>query len=298
MNTTGLSARRMLALSATMLVTLAIVAIATAGTMAASAARARPDSAISDQRTWIPRLVETFEGSAEVNESMYVTRSPSPAWWLVSGAGLTIGGGVGSTWVDEAPEGYYRMRYELRKPQDSDGGRHPQNLFRLVTREQLRGATRQECYFRILEYRLSSSPERYAPNGLLLFNRYQSEDEFYYAGIRVDGHAIVKKKSAGTYYTLAEKPVFDGKYDRYARPILLPQGQWIGLRTITEDRGDGSVAISLFVDRQRNGDWEFVLRGIDAGVGREPFRDGRGGIRTDFMDVEFDEYRFEEGTLR
>lgn len=240
---------------------------------------------------WVAAFSDDFATDHSAREATSPSASSDPSWWLVSGAWIHVRDGVGGTVLGDEPDGYLRERYEQRNPRDTDDGLHPQNLFRLVTQEECKGATLQECYFRIVDYHLSSSPERYAPNGLLLFTRYGGEDDLYYAGVRVDGHAIVKKKSAGTYYTLAEKAVFEGAYDRTENPTLLPRGEWMGLRTITEDAPDGSVVVSLYMQRGRDGEWEPLLRGVDAGVGGAPFRAGRGGIRTDFMDVQFDDYR-------
>ena len=38
---------------------------------------------------------------------------------------------------------------------------------------------------------------------MLLFNRYQDGQTLYYGGVRVDGAAVIKKKLAGVYTTLA-----------------------------------------------------------------------------------------------
>lgn len=244
------------------------------------------------EKAWRTVLRDDFSReTTTVNESMFPTGSPDPNWWVDSGAGLTVRDGIGSTPVGVPPVGnYYRGRYELNDPVDSDGGTHPQNLFRLLTKSEFGDAAAQ-CDFRILAYNLSDSPQRYDANGLLLFSRYRDAKNLYYAGIRVDGHAVVKKKSAGVYYTLAEKKVLPGTFDRRNNPTLLPKDRWIRLRAETENQRDGSVKVSLYMDSQRDGHWKLLLEGIDAGVGGEPFTAaGRSGIRTDFMDVQFDDY--------
>lgn len=252
---------------------------------------ARPERAVVQRADWKTGFTDDFERKQAISEQMTETASESDTWWLSSGGRFLVDGGVAGTIKGESPRDYYRQRYAQRNPRDTDAGRFPQNLFRLVTRQTWSGDVMQELSFRVTDYRLSESPQRYAPNGVLLFSRFADEDNLYYAGIRVDGHAVVKKKSDGVYYTLMEREVFKGEYDRERNPNLLPTDRWIGIRAVTSDEPDGSVAVSLYVDRKNAGDWELVAKGIDAGVGGEPFREsGRTGIRTDFMDVEFDDY--------
>jgi len=280
-----------------LIVALSVAAAALLAVSASSCTRttARAADAVSP-RTWNRVFSERFDTSMVVNETTESVNSVSPDWWLDSGANFNVANGVGSTIVGDAPEGYYRMRYAQRNPVDTDGGAHPQNLFRLLTTQTWDGATRQECYFRILDYHLSDSPQRYDPNGLLIFTRYKDADNLYYAGIRVDGHAIVKKKSAGVYYTLAERQVLPGHYDHAKEPILLPEHRWIGLRSEAVDNRDGSVTVSLYMDERANGVWKLLAQGIDAGVGGKPFRGPtRTGVRTDFMDVQLDNFAVSQG---
>lgn len=257
---------------------------------------AKPRAAAVPRADWKTGFTDDFEREQVVSEQTTEAASESDTWWLSSGARFVIGGGVAGTIQGESPKDYYRERYALRNPRDTDGGRYPQNLFRIVTRESWSGDVMHELAFRVTDYRLSDSPQRYAPNGVLLFSRYTDEDNLYYAGIRVDGHAVVKKKSNGVYYTLVEREVFEGDYDREGDPNLLPTDRWIGMRAVTADEPDGSVSVALYLDRENTGDWQLVAKGIDAGVGGEPFREsGRTGIRTDFMDVEFDDYSVKTG---
>lgn len=216
----------------------------------------------------------------------------SPYWWLNSGGALLIGTGTGSTMLGAAEEGSrWRAAYDAANPEDTDQGRHPQNLFRLVTRSQWDGV-RVAAGFRILADHPSESPNRNESNGLLLMSRYKDGDHLYYAGLRVDGHAVIKKKHGGAYYTMAEKPVYPGRYDREERPNLLPHEAWITLAAETTDEG-GAVTIRLFVEEE--GRWKELLSATDDGraYGGTPVISGPGavGIRTDFMDVEFREFR-------
>ena len=122
-------------------------------------------------------------------------------------------------------------------------------------------------------------------------NRYQNGNNLYYAGIRVDGNAIIKKKLNGKYYTLASSKIFPGTYNRISNPNLLPKNKWIGLKTEVTNV-NGKVNIKLYVDEGRTGNWVLVLDKTDSGgrFGTPITSAGYGGIRTDFMDVEFEEF--------
>ena len=221
-------------------------------------------------------------------------RSASPDWWLNSGGWFLQQGGIGSTWTGEAPAGSrWREIYNRTNPWDTDQGAHPQNLFRLITRSEWR-LPEQRVYFRITGDNFSPSANREKSNGVLLFIRYHDADNLYYAGVRVDGSAVIKKKSAGVYTTLAETPWFPGTYNRASSPNLIPHRAWIGLRTVMQ-ADEETVTIQLYVDPDRSGFWILALQAeVNADTAEEADQTGYGGIRTDFMDVEFDDYRIEE----
>jgi hypothetical protein len=128
--------------------------------------------------------------------------------------------------------------------------------------------------------------------------RYVDGYNLYYAGLRVDGYAVIKKKIGGRYFTLAYKPVFteSGKYDRDKNPNLLPLGTSIGLKAEARNIGDSSVSLKLYADIGRKGNWTLVAEAIDDGRsygGSAHTGAAYAGIRTDFMDVEFDDYLIE-----
>lgn len=206
---------------------------------------------------------------------------------------MPIFGGVGMTNQEALPRGSaWQKIYELDNPIDTDGGLHPQNIFRLLTRSKWQDV-REEVYMQIIRDQLSASPNRNESNGILLFSRYLEGDDLYYAGIRVDGRAVIKKKSAGTYHTLAEVVLFPGNYDRASSANLLPHNEWIGLRLDTETRTTGVVRITLYVDAGRTGVWRKVVEATDDGTsgGKAFTEEGYSGIRTDFMDVHFSDFR-------
>lgn len=239
-------------------------------------------------------FIYNFDSPRTLHETGSMNRSMSPYWWLNSGGQFIVEEDFGKTIQGEAPFlNRWRILYSLTNPIDTDEGLHPQNLFRLVSRHTWGNATTQ-LSFRITEFNLSNSPNRNASNGVLLFGRYEDGDNLYYAGIRDDGQAVIKKKINGAYHTLAIQPIFGtpDKYDRDARPTLLPDGAWMAIRMSIENAWDGSVLIRLSIDRENNGSFISILSVRDTGIGGEPFRgEGHIGIRTDFKDVEFQAFR-------
>jgi hypothetical protein len=241
---------------------------------------------------------DDFERAYVLEEASQMGITSSEKWWLNSGARMTIQDGIARTVQGELPySSEWRKKYALHNPDETDDGRHPQNIFRLVTLNKWQDF-QQQAYFRVNKDNLSASEHRKASNGLLLFNRYLDSDNLYYAGIRVDGAAVIKKKLDGEYHTLALKPLFtQSNYDRKNNASLLPKKAWVGLRTEIRNQPNGTVNIKLFVDLHGNGRWCLALDADDSGnrFGREPILSkGHAGIRTDFMDVEFDDYQIEE----
>ena len=234
----------------------------------------------------------SFATTGTVEEANTMSNSGSADWWVNSGGRLIAANGAGKTVQGSLPSNDpWRVAYAAANPVDTDGGHHPQNVFRLVTRGRWRNF-RQEAFFRITATNLSASPNRAGHNGILFFERYQSGDTLYYAGIRVDGAAVIKKKLAGTYTTLAYQKIYPGTYDADESPNLLPVGEWIGMRSEVEDIPGGGVSIRLFVSDPSLGEgWTEVLDAVDTGTSSPAIlNDGYAGLRTDFMDVELDDY--------
>ncbi len=235
-----------------------------------------------------------FNADETIEESYPSSMSASREWWVNSGAYMSMSEGKGHTSTGElSAADPWRLLYSEENPQDTDNGYHPQNIFRMPTRSVWLNA-RQILYFIVLKNNLSASPNRNESNGLLLFNRLQDNFNLYYAGVRVDGAAVIKKKIGGTYYTLAYMPgIYPGLYDHNTNPNLLPSNRWIGLRCEVVNRGSSSVSIKLYVDKGWTGEWMLVAEAVDNGIGGPAFtRPGYGGIRTDFMDVVFENFRF------
>jgi len=235
----------------------------------------------------------TFDWTGRMVEVGRMGDSGSPYWWLSSGAYLHFRNGVGATIQGTLPSSdYWRRYYASTSPTDTDNGYRPQNLFRLSTRSRWQNF-RQQVYFRIRRNNLSASPNRNASNGLLLMARYVDQDNLYYAGVRVDGAAVIKKKYRGRYYTLAYARMFTGPlYDRASNPSLLPKDIWLGLRAELTNNSDGTVRIVLYIDPGPGG-WVHVFDVLDDGRqfgGPAITTSGYGGVRTDFMDVELENY--------
>lgn len=232
----------------------------------------------------------TFNTPGILEEAGRMDESSSPYWWLNSGGVMTIAEGRGSTNTGNLP-GFskWRILYNLTSAVDTDKGYRPQNIFRLVSRSVWENF-REEVYFRIIRLNTSDSPNRNQSNGILLFLRYVDGDNLYYAGLRVDGTAVIKRKKGGMYRTLAQTEVFPGSYDRLLEPSLLPENRWIGVRSEIQNLPDGSVRIDLYGDLKGDGQWVKILQALDQTEDGGILERGFTGIRTDFMDVEFRDF--------
>jgi hypothetical protein len=246
-------------------------------------------------------LVEDFSVDYVLEETGKMNSSASSNWWVNSGAFLYSKDGVGKTLAGKLAKGVkWQERYQETREatvKETDGGYYPQNIFRLVTKEKWKDFE-QEIYYNIRKYNLSKDKHRSASNALLLFNRYQDGDNLYYTGLRVDGTVIVKKKYQKEYYTMGQEKVLKGKYDRKDNPNLIPENKWVGVRSQVETLAGDKVRIKVFVNFKKGADdWWEVLSVIDDGEkygGSAILESGYAGIRTDFMDVEFDDYRIGE----
>lgn len=243
-------------------------------------------------------FIENFDNSnLKLNETGKMSESANSDWWLNSGGYFYYRKGTGRTFQNMVRKSnkWYK-KYNKNNPKDTDKGAHPQNIFRLVTRSKWVNLS-QQVYFNYKKNNLSKSKNRNSSNGVLLFNRYQDGDNLYYTGVRVDGRAIIKKKIDGDYYTMGQKKIIKGKYDRDEKPNLLPRHHWFGIKSEVVTNSDDSVTINLYTDKNRSGKWTLVLTAIDDNKsygGSAILNEGYGGIRTDFMDLEFDDYRIEE----
>lgn len=269
---------------------LRVFAVATLLVLVAAVAKTTSTAASAQAAT--QKFHDGFNTIEVLEETGSMSESASPHWWLSSGGRLHIRSRAGATIQGRLPTNdYWRRYYGRTSAGDTDGGFLPQNLFRLVTRLRWHNF-RQQVYFRVHRDNLLDTPSRGASNGLFLMNRYLDADNLYYTGIRVDGAAVIKKKYQGRYYTLAYTRVFPGSdWDRDGNPNLLPKNLWVGLRSDVTSYPNGSVRIVLDVDLGPGG-WVPAFSVIDDGhtTGPALTAPGFAGVRTDFMDVEFENY--------
>ncbi len=255
-----------------------------------------PSATAVSQGSTEPRaaFVYSFNVPGTITEASGAAGSASPYWFLSSGGRVLIEEGIGTTLQGKLPAtDRFRLAYARRNPTDTDNGYRPQNLLRLHTKDAWSDA-RVELSFKIEQDNLSASPNRNASNGVLLMSRHQDQDTLYYAGLRVDGTAVIKKKYRGTYYTMAQAAVFPGTYHRDSAPSLLPKGEWFRLALHTETNTDGSVALRLYRQTDDGGPWTLLVAAADTGsLGNTPpiTEAGSLGVRTDFMDVLFKDFR-------
>lgn len=234
-----------------------------------------------------------FDFPGVLHESGKPNESSSPYWWLDSGGELIIENGIGKTMqgLSDKSNKWYK-EYLKENPTDTDQGLHPQNIFRLISKNEWKNFS-QQIYFYINGDNLSSSPNRNESNGLFLFSRYVDSNNLYYAGIRVDGTAVIKKKINSVYFTLSQKAIIAGSaYDRGLNPNLLPKNTWIGVKMETYNDKFGRVNIRIYVDLENSGNWKYTTEAIDEGINSGPIISNiaPAGIRTDFMDVYFSDY--------
>jgi hypothetical protein len=251
---------------------------------------------LKQQKELAPISPDIFDFGDQLEESENSEASQSRNWWLNSGGLVFNENGIIKTIQGSLnPENNWFKAYLRSTPVDTDGGSHPQNIFRLVNKNNLQNI-RQEAYFKINKTVLSNSPNRNESNGFLFFNRYIDGDNLYYTGIRVDGTSIIKKKKNGKYYTLDQKPLYDGNYEKSSKPNLLPENQWIGIRSEVKNLNFREVSLTVFIDKNADGNWEQIAEALDDGVtfdGSAFINAGFPGIRTDFMDIEFKNYKID-----
>lgn len=238
-------------------------------------------------------FVYTFNSPGALYEAGAANESSSPYFWLNSGAKLVIANGRGKTSGSLPALDPWRLMYKAMNPVDTSEGYLPENTFRLVTRSSW-GDADTSVLFRITATNLTNSPNRDGYSGIFLMGRYKDQHNLYYAGVRHDGAAVIKKKINGTYYTLAQVQIFgdEGEYHKWTNANLLPQNQWLGLKARFDTLSDGSVKIVLYLDRENDGSFVSILSATDKSTGGAPHKTaGAIGIRTDFMNVEFDDFR-------
>ncbi len=243
-------------------------------------------------------FIYSFNVDGVLEEAATPEESKSPYFWLNSGGRLRISNHTGSTLFGNLSETdqWYRA-YQASDPEDTKNGAQPQNIFRLLTRSAWEQVRISEDFYIERDNFLPSS-NRNASNGILFMMRHVDSDNLYYAGVRVDGTAVIKKKVEGVYYTMAQAAAFEGTYvGSQDDTSLLPQRQWFSLQSEAITNSDSSVTVRLYLRRSLEDSWELLLEATDTGnyAQTEPLRaKAPVGLRTDFMDVQFKNLRIEE----
>jgi hypothetical protein len=254
----------------------------------------KPRQALASSARVIPNPFHyRFHVDGVLEEAGSMETSSSPYFWLNSGARLIIASGVGQTVHGALPlNDFWRILYGRNNPLDTGGGFYPQNLFRLVARNTWQNIE-QQVRFKIDQLNMTETPNRDGYSGVLLMSRYKDGQNLYYTGLRMDGTATVKKKKSGIYTTLGSARVFSAEsgFNRDTNPNLIPGEKWMGLKSRVEDV-KGGARITLWLDREDNGVWEKILEVTDKS---NPIKGSQhAGLRTDYMDVTFDDYKLTE----
>src|SRR6185437_2878867 len=132
------------------------IAIPTSSTSSASSSSSA-DKANGDLFLAIP--------AGAFQESAKEAAPTNAVWWLDSGGYLYVNSnGTASTIIGSLPANdKWRLEYAKSNPMDTDGGYHPQNIFRLVTRLRWQNYTEQTYYY-IKNINLSTSTNRNESN--------------------------------------------------------------------------------------------------------------------------------------
>jgi hypothetical protein len=260
-------------------------------------ARTMPTNTVAAQRV-SSTFHYTFDTNGILNETGSMETSSSPYFWLNSGGQFAFKDGVGKT-VEGSLGSFntWRLLYANSNPLDTSGGYQPQNLLRLITRSKWRDAA-QSIQFKIVKLNMIETPNRDRWSGVFLMSRYLNGDNLYYAGVRMDGMAVIKKKYQGTYYTLAIEKIFeaDSDFDRNTNPNLIPGNRWMNIKSIVRNQTDGSVLIELWLDKEGSGQYQKAVSAVDkpGSNGSVLTASGYAGIRSDYMDLYLDDYWIEE----
>ena len=245
-----------------------------------------------------------------------MSESSDQNWWVGSGGYLYLNNGTASTIQGTLPQNdTFRINYSLSKgSKDTDNGYRPQNIFRLVNRNTWAGNYTEQVYFKYSKYNnmTTNGKNLGADNGISLMVNYQDGDNLYYVGLRADGFAGIKKKIDGQYSELQNPvKVFPGSYKQYDN--LIPQDKWIGLRAVVEEQRHNDnttttipagckdqIYIAMYIDQKGDGSsWKYVTSYIDqnsiAAATSTIFKQGHTGIRTDFMDTQFKDFKVNPG---
>jgi hypothetical protein len=235
------------------------------------------------------KLIENFSINSRVSEKSTPEQSNNPHWWAKSGGEMIISNGTGKTIQGNLKKNnYWAKVYSKSNPVDTNNGQQPQNVFMALTRSEWTNGEYQ-TYFKSNRYNAINSPNRTSESGMALLARYTDDNNYYRVGFSADGNIILIKRVNGTNYTLSKNTYFAGNYTETSS--LIPRGYWYGIRAVFENVSSTSVKISVYADKT-GGQWQLVNELIDSGtLGKPIVSKGLAGIKTDFMDAEFDGFQ-------
>jgi hypothetical protein len=210
-----------------------------------------------------------FRVNGVLSEASSVTSSTSAYWWLQNGGRLILTNGVGTSLSSVTPA----------------------DPFQMLLRKVLLHSSVESYVMKKSD--LAPTVVKAGWNGISLFSRYVDELNYYFASIRADGYATIRKRKNGLYITLLQKKVLPGTYS-LTGPTLIPTDTWIGLR-FSVDGNMGYPRLTLHADFGRTGIWSLLGEVTDDPAKFGPALEGAGlnGIRSDFP-LHTDDFRLEE----
>lgn len=235
------------------------------------------------QRAIVLPFTEKFFST--VDETSDPNNSNSYDWQLTSGGYYDLNKGVlRVNQVDLPSDHKWAKAYATNV--DAEGGAHPENIARIISRQSDFQNFTLSSTFQINRVSLSDSPNRTGDKGLFHMVKYNSQDDLYYCGIRLDGDAVIKRKAGSVYSTLAQIKWWPGEYDKTTHPCLIPVGVTIGLKTIVKSI-NGVTSLTFFVTEPGTTRYIPVLTVSD----NYPALSGPGkiGFRGDFLSWQLDD---------
>lgn len=216
----------------------------------------QPSAAAAASSWWY-----NFNSAGTLAQSASATQSRSQYLWLAAGRSLVIQNGIGAT-----PAGT--------------------TIYQLFNKTSVTNASVQIDVNRVKD-NLSNSADRKSYLGESIITRYTDANNYYYAGIRADGAAVIKKKVNGVYTTLAQKQVLPGTYST-TNYDLMPQGKWMSLKLVVADNAGGQPVLTFSTDIGRTGTWTQALAVTDTSAALKSA--GLVGIQNDYADAQFDNF--------
>lgn len=234
-----------------------------------------------------PTFTYHFTSQAVVNETATMATSSSPYFWVASGGQFIITNVANIPNPDLLSAGIY-LGATIQGPSAATVTAYQQNDFRLIERF-MRTNIMQEVHFNLRHINMAETPSRDADKGIFVYARYYDVSNHYYAGITLDGRAVIRIVTNGVMKTLASTPLYmaDGGYDRDTNPNVIPGKKWIGLSTHADLVG-GKMHLSLDVGSIDSGRWIWgamftsIVDSNPPVVLRGPCY---GGIRSDYFDT-------------